>query len=304
MIAKKKKKRRKNMNSQLLNAIQRRCTQKKKSLLRSLVSDGFTKTECPTQGNAYYFKDNGGNVLLVAHADTVQKGLRFSKNENIIFSPMLDDRLGVALVADYLPSVLSAPVDILITDDEECGNSSARSFVSPKEYNWIAEMDRGGGDVVTYCLDSPDWNSALESAGFTIGSGIYSDICELTDTCCMVNVGIGYDLYHSAKAYANTDTLQQNLVRFVTLFDAYCNQMFEQDASQYQFDKFVEPAGTESYGYGWQCRCDECESMFYEPVIDSLSEEYYCPVCYADFDWEAWITECKRLDSIYNEEWA
>jgi len=221
----KKKKRRKKMNSLLHNA-RRRCTQTKEKLFSSLVRDGFKQVPCPKQGNNYYFKDNGGKILLVAHADTVRQARKFGTRDGMMFSPMLDDRLGVAIVVDMLPSLLSAPVDILITDDEEVANSSALSFVS-KGYNWIAEFDRGGGDVVTYGIESDKWLERLETSGFFVGEGIYSDICDIDDTCCMVNVGVGYQKYHSMKAYADTQVAESNIARFIKFFDAQKDVWFE-----------------------------------------------------------------------------
>lgn len=284
------------MSSQLLKAARKRCTQRKGALFQSLVAKGFKRVECPAQNNAYYFKDNGGSVLLVAHADTVQQGRRFSNKGGLYFSPMLDDRLGVAIVVDLLPKLTDVRFDILITDDEESANSSARSFEVDKEYNWIAEFDRGGDDVVTYWIESEEWIDALMSFGFKIGEGIYSDICDIQQSCCMVNIGIGYHKYHSKDAYAVVSEAEDNIARFIQMIEAVGDKKYEADVAQ---TKYETPLFDGLYSADYVCAC--CGSWSSEVVVDDFTGDVYCPHCLADVP--DYVLMNRYAKEAYEKEW-
>ena len=75
-----------------------------------------------------------------------------------------------------------------------------------------------GDDVVTYDIDCPEWIAELERIGYTIGAGIYSDICDLDSDDCKVNIGIGYKDYHNMHASADLNEYNVNLIKFVAFF--------------------------------------------------------------------------------------
>ena len=162
------------------------------------------------------FIDRGGSILFVAHLDTVHppkyKRTRGHKAKRI-YAQGLDDRLG-CLIAYELSERLGA--DLLLTDNEEIFQTSAR-YHDCRDYNWIAEFDRAGGDVVTYDLDSPDFLSALGEY-FPIGMGAYSDICDLETEAACVNIGIGYELAHSLDSYVVVQTMQDQIERFLLFY--------------------------------------------------------------------------------------
>ena len=108
-------------------------------------------------GKQYLYKNNNAKILAVCHMDTVfdhaHKYNFCHIDENYIFSPKLDDRLGVYTILHYLPKYHpNVKYDYLITTDEEIGKSTAQLFakVNKKKYNWIVEFDRKGEDVVLY----------------------------------------------------------------------------------------------------------------------------------------------------------
>ena len=183
--------------------------------------------------NRYVFIDNGSHILGVAHTDTVQSGEAFGVArtgvDNYIFSPRLDDRLGVYTLLDYLPA-LGVNLDVLLTDDEEMCKSTARYFIPAKPYNWMVSFDREGTDVVTYGIDSDEWLMALFELGFEIGMGSYSDICELEHLgCCGMNIGTGLVSGHSERAFTSQRDYEEAIGRFLVFYEKYRDMHFPYD---------------------------------------------------------------------------
>lgn len=183
---------------------------------------GFSKIKT-SNDRFYWFKDNGGDILAVAHLDSVQKPTHFNvddseNSDTIIFSPVLDDRLGVYLIVEYLQN-FNLKYDILLTTDEEGRESTAMFFENNKQYNWGFEFDRKGDDVVNYQYSNTVFNNLLKGAGFIIGNGSYSDISELERLGCkFFNIGCGYYKYHSSDAYASTNEIHTQVDRFVNFY--------------------------------------------------------------------------------------
>jgi len=162
--------------------------------------------------------------LLVCHADTVLGNLSYSYDVErlVVTSSELDDRLGIAcmLYSLLLGNALSECA-MLVCDNEEIASTTASTFTDDTlAMNgmtetglpvWLMEFDRRGVDVVTYVYGNDTFHSLLESVGFTIGEGSFSDISSMTDLGRSgVNVGIGYHSEHSTKCHARlSDTLLQ-----------------------------------------------------------------------------------------------
>lgn len=186
------------------------------------LTAGFTKYGL--EETPYWFKDNGANVLAVAHLDSVCtpehfKLVRIGK-ERMVFSPVLDDRAGVYVILFLLPA-MGINVDVLFTTNEEMGASTAAEFVSNKKYNWIVEFDRAGTDVVLYDYDANNkWKVKLQEVGFVIGHGTFSDISELEDLkCCAVNVGVGSYDGHSIRARLVLEELAAQVAKFWVFYN-------------------------------------------------------------------------------------
>jgi hypothetical protein len=193
--------------------------------------DGFKRYADRHDTAQYYFKDNGSNILAVAHLDSVSKckhfeTVKFELNgagawQRLIFSPTLDDRLGAYVILELLPSLGIVP-DILLTDGEETANSSARYFTPPegKQYHWIFSFDRRGSDVVMYDYQDEPTKKLMEDHKFVVGSGSYSDICELENLKCKgFNFGVGYEDYHSKFSYAIEGALAYQVRLFVDFWN-------------------------------------------------------------------------------------
>jgi hypothetical protein len=172
---------------------------------------------------AFYCKDTVSDVLGIAHMDSVQKGkdfgvAKYMSGKELVMSPTLDDRLGVYVIAELLPK-LGIKTDILLTTDEESGNSTAKHFETDKKYKWMFQFDRAGDDVVMYQYDTPELRTKLTDAGFKCASGSASDICKLGDLGCSgMNFGVGYQDYHWERAYADLNVLFDQIAKFVKFY--------------------------------------------------------------------------------------
>jgi hypothetical protein len=168
-----------------------------------------------TPEGKYVFRDHGARVLGVAHLDTVLPGTQFARDGDRVFCPSLDDRLGVYLLSELLP-LLGVKFDLLLTDGEERGCSTARWFVPPRRYNWMFSFDRAGTDVVLYQYDTTANRRLLHRAGFRVGVGSYSDIADLWFLgCAGFNFGCGYHRQHKPDCYADLSETSEMVEQFV-----------------------------------------------------------------------------------------
>lgn len=173
---------------------------------------------------AYRPGKRADSVLVVCHADTVLGAINsYNESRNVVCSPELDDRLGIACMLSFDGPLSTCAM--LICDDEERGMSTADMFpdVFPQSRpNWLVELDRRGTDVVTYDYANETWHSILESVGFDIGHGSFSDICYLESLgVCGVNVGIGYHNEHTTKCHADLNDTVTQIARLQTLLSTF-----------------------------------------------------------------------------------
>lgn len=226
--------------------LKRRCQQTVSELLEE--EPGFTthvrKGKYPRSNfireMRYAFKDNGSNILAVAHCDVAhsirgvfqQFSYKTDKDDGLPYiavSPALDDRLGVHIILDVLPRI-GINVDILLTDLEESGNSTASLFQPPegKEYNWIFSFDRSGDDVVMYDYDTEDNRRLLRKWGLVPGWGTFSDIAYLTHLGVVgFNFGCGYHQEHSQSCHAFIGETERQIYLFERFFLANQDRYLE-----------------------------------------------------------------------------
>lgn len=177
--------------------------------------------------NYYFYRDNGSDILAVAHLDTVglahERTCRFLDTEGgpVVYSRALDDRLGAYIILELLPA-LGIHHDILLTVGEESGQSTADFFYPPmgKEYNWMIEFDRGGTDVVMYQYEDDETIALVEDCGADVGIGIFSDICYLEQLEVKgFNWGVGYRDYHGPRAHAYLDDTISMVAKYLTFHE-------------------------------------------------------------------------------------
>lgn len=226
----------------------------------------------------YLHIDRGGRILCVAHIDTVfdyrwsdvvskdnQNSDRafMVRLNNIIISPLLDDRIGV-FTAERFAS--SNNEDLLITDDEERVLSTASLFLQQhldriKQYNWIVEFDRRGTTPVTYgnYFECDEMIAAVESVWKRIDHGSYTDIVELVGAGVgAFNVGIGYHNEHTLVSYLDISEYKLAVERFKTFYSKYRKTRFRFDPTStrdwWKFTRYYDYyVGSEDV-YHWPVR--------------------------------------------------
>lgn len=165
----------------------------------------------------HHFIDNGADILLVAHCDSVAHGNFLKVDSQVLRCPSLDNRIGVYLALVELP-MRGIKFDVLLTDDEEMCNSSAQHFKTEKKYNWMFSFDRMGFDCALYQYIDDDTRAAVKAHGYNPVYGSYSDIVELDNLGCKgFNFGIGYRNYHSKDSHI----FMGDLVKLVQMFTSF-----------------------------------------------------------------------------------
>lgn len=184
----------------------------------------------------YAWKQTGAKVLAVAHCDCVDGGskhFQFDQETGLVFSSRLDDRLGVHTIVDILPKI-GIPVDVLLTDFEECGASTGLDFAldvgQGHKYNWMFQFDRRGDDAV--CYDYWKMQRRIRSH-FTLGQGSFSDICAM-DTLGIsgLNIGVGYHQEHTLGSYAILDETAAQIVRFAKFYGEFHDELINNPAKK------------------------------------------------------------------------
>lgn len=177
---------------------------------------------------AFFYQDNQSDILAIAHMDSVQKDrdfgyAKFVSGKEKIYSPQLDDRLGVYVITELLPR-LGIKTDILLTTDEESGRSTGGMFVPDpeKKYRWMFEFDRTGDDVVMYQYKTEEAFKKLVECGFKTAYGSASDISKMEDLGCLgFNFGVGYQDYHSKDAWFEPSVLYSQVAKFMKFHHKY-----------------------------------------------------------------------------------
>lgn len=228
-----------------------------------------------TPDGSYVFIDRGANLLAVAHRDTVcdAKHFRYNKDAQIVYTPTLDDRLGCTILMSVLHKVLPfGSFDILLTEGEEKGRSTAKHFVPPREYNWMFEFDRGGTDVVHYQYTDPEWLAALEDFGVDVEVGQFSDISYLERLgVCGVNIGCAYYQYHSPRAYCKIKETEEMIERFALFYDKHKDTKFVHDSKKYdrqgEIRPYIPPPHVPSSHVSWRQQRSPWDSLDDNPLF-------------------------------------
>lgn len=175
-----------------------------------------------TRDGIYIYKDNNASVLGVAHLDSVLDLDHFHvvpvNKDEIVLNAQLDDRLGVYTLLYTLPS-MGIKFDLLLTEGEETGRSTAAHFETKKQYNWVFSFDRRGEGCVLYQYSGKEWEAALKASGFKIDMGSFSDISmiEHLGVKC-VNIGTGYHGEHDDTCYASMGELNRQVKKFADFY--------------------------------------------------------------------------------------
>lgn len=251
-----------------------------------------------TRDGVYIYRENPkAKILGVAHLDSVLDLNHFYKLElgkdTVVFNAQLDDRLGVYILLDVLPK-MGIQFDLLLTEGEETGRSTAAYFESSKQYNWMFSFDRHGDDVVMYQYDDKSLRDDLIKAKCRPAEGSFSDICFLYHLGIRgMNFGTGYENEHSNFCYANINTTVAQIKRFHHFYTMFQDKRYTYDQKTVNWSKFTRddicyicdkpsPKGDDYNGVyicdeciGHVAECNECGDY----VMDTDVQDGICSYC-------------------------
>lgn len=230
-----------------------------------------------TTDGPFFYKDNGSDILAIAHLDYVMGPIHTSflklSDDTLFFCPTLDDRAGVYAILDYLPSK-GLKYDVLLTTNEEKVGSTASHFKPPKgkKYRYMFSFDRRGTDVVMYNYYNYDMAEKLKILGWKVDFGTYSDISELEHLRCKgFNFGVGYDAAHTARCHLSHNDFKLNMRRFLSFYNKYRNDWFPHTP---QYNSYTKDEG---FGYLYT-NVGQSRNMFTDEdieIIEILEKENY-----------------------------
>jgi hypothetical protein len=227
-----------------------------------------------SDGEKHIFAPGKGinkNVLLCAHLDTVGMAVPVFKGRTVQ-AISNDCRLG-AYVCCKLAREFGC--SLLLTDNEECGRSTGASFVPDKQYNWVMSFDRKGeGDeAVNYQYGDEYWDAVIETFGWKVKSGAFSDISSLEHLGCKaVNASMGAEGFHTLKCTANLDHTQRSVNNFERMLAEVAHIHFEHEKVVAQ-PRWADYANDfETYSDNYANRCWDC-------TVPVSSTDNYCYEC-------------------------
>ena len=277
------------MSLKIWDGLQEICQSSESDLLRHFSDDGFDII--PVKKDRYYaFQDNDSNVLAVAHMDTVRPAwskFRFNRRDRKVTSPALDDRLGVFILTKILPMFGVLP-DILLTTDEEIGASTASLFNPTKKYNWIFSFDRRGDDVVMYDYETDELCEMMQSNGFDVGFGSFSDICYLDHLeVSGFNFGTGYYNEHTKRCFAMLDIVSNMVSKFIAFYDKFKDTKFDYVYVPWS-QRYKGMGAYDDYYYSqyYDTKDEKWHSFGKEEIEDTHDSDYD-----DNDDWDEWLKD-------------
>lgn len=217
------------------------------------------------ESSIYSHQEHGGEILGVAHCDYVQGAWSYPRftdaDKTRIRSGQVDDRVGVWLLLDVLPTLPGMPIfDVLLTTDEEIGRSTAQDFGddtrrSSVSYNWCFQFDRRGHDWVDYDKASDVFRQEFtQITEIEMGQGTFSDICYLPKSFgSRANIGTGYHNEHSPDAYVDLNECWhqvQSFARFAAV-SASTRYPMRKEPKRVFRSSYTARASSYRDGYGW-----------------------------------------------------
>ena len=270
-----------------------------------------------TDGKQQYWhitNDKRKNYLLVAHIDTVQVPKFKGVYGNKIYAQGLDDRLGVAMAFKLWRE--RSDCDVLITDDEEIGKSTAGlvSLAELEGYNCIIELDRAGNDFVSYGLADDDLLDAFEFYAKK-GWGSFSDICSFNERPCgCINVGIGYERAHSLDSYADLEDVNNAFINLNEFMNKHNGVHFKECEkptyySNYRTSRPYTPYVPTGYWdkeqHKWIAYVEETKpvpkSLAKPDALDPLCESCGCDLCTLEEQYSQMCKAC--VQGMFGEDW-
>ena len=242
------------------------------------------KAESDSDGNITI--NPGGRILCIAHRDTVfDNKLPIPRDTgNIILSPALDDRIGIYILMALHESI--PELTIVITDNEESCNSTAR-FIKPNEkYIAMVEVDRAmvNDSALYQYLSDSSWADYIESiTNLKAEIGTYSDIASVEIGIPGVNLSAGYSLAHSDSCYV----IKRDILAVYENAFKVISELLKNKQPIFFDNKKYDSIG--SYNARWE------EDDKWEYESRTAFARYYCPNCGREYDREL-ESSCPHCD--------
>ena len=199
--------------------------------LKQVMSNYLKKHYPKVIETEYYIIAEGDiSIGLVAHLDIVYPDppqvIFEDKGQGVLWSPDglgADDRAGVYGIIKIIQSGLRP--HIFLTTDEEYGGIGAIMLVSdyetpPFQINFLIELDRQGyNECVFYNCNNTQFHSYIQSFGFNMAKGSFSDIsiiCPNWDIAG-VNLSVGYYYEHSQIEHFFIQELNETVDKVKTI---------------------------------------------------------------------------------------
>lgn len=245
----------------------------------------------PYGADFYLFKDNGADILFVAHLDTVgpphERTMHLIETAGgpVVYSRALDDRLGAYVGLELLPK-MGMKFDYLLTVGEEDGMSTAQFFNASdhhdREYNWIIEFDRGGTDVVLYGYEDDDLVEMVEETGADVEQGIFSDISYMEHVGVKaMNWGVGYRDYHGPRAHVWLADMFDMIDYFATFYETWSEVRLPHVQTPSWLDTWRQAHHANT---GDELVCEEADEWG-ELCEGQVEDTRYGPLCSVHADW-------------------
>lgn len=203
-----------------LNLIKKLCCLKESTLRKELVKFLYSKKYKVKYTHDYILAEGDIPICLIAHMDTVFKhkptmdNFLYDNTKKVLWVPYgagFDDRAGIYAIMQILSTNLRP--HIIFTNGEEIGGIGATALINkykkiPFSCKMIIELDRTGkNDAVFYNCDNIDFMEKIESFGFEINFGTFTDISIIAPAwgVAAVNLSVGYLDEHSGmeRLYCN-----------------------------------------------------------------------------------------------------
>ena len=340
----------KTLNPNELKSIEQIFQLRQPSLLKAMTKYLESKYNKVISTNEYVVAVGNIPVALTAHLDTVFKEppqrIFYDRVKNVMWSPEglgADDRAGVYAIIQIVKSGMRPT--IILTTDEELGCNGAEKMVksmpkAPAELKYIIELDRrGSDDCVFYQCNNPDFENYIESFGFVMNFGSFSDISVICPAWGVagVNLSIGYYNEHS---FSETLYVGQmlNTINKVKKMLADANEAPVFDYREYYASQllrkgwlanYLKPTDDDEDDLGWdpaygiskeqwmsfmepQTKCHDCGTWDYDynlfPTKGTDGTVFFCCDCISkrqDVHWcatcgEPFVDSTLKKGSIYN----
>ncbi len=285
-------------------------------------------------------------IALCAHMDTVWEGykgakkhLYYDKHKECMWCPEgagFDDKIGIFLIVKIIESGLRP--HIILCMDEEIGAVGAGELAKApcpfSDLKYCVELDRmGSNDCVFYSCDNPDFVKHIETFGFKMNYGSFTDICQFCPAWGVagVNLSVGYVDEHTTCERLYVKSMLNTLKRVKKILTAKEIPFFGYIPYKYNFSlskaisKVTVPTYPVDYDddeYGWwssfeedytnqgvnsltKCECYKCGNVDYTDTMIKVlrKDKSYGWCCYNCLDnTVAWCDYCKEPFEIEKDE--